>query len=125
MQGRKVAVFDRCARAIRTTLAKGRSTPMQLENMRRGRIMLLRIIRDLASPKSKYVGYIERAMHDVHTHTEYCDAMLIRDVADVCVTISRLEQGRRRSNREKLIDAAHLCECLKDEFSHDPPTTPA
>lgn len=73
-------------------------------------------MRDLASHKPKYAAYLERALHDLHTHTDYCNAMLIRDVADVCVTLSRLEAGRRRSNRDKLIEAALLCEYLKDEF---------
>lgn len=84
--------------------------------MKRGRLNVLGLIRDLASPRPKHAASIERALHDLHPHTEYCNEMLIRDLADVCVTLSRLEQGRRRSNREKLIESALLCEYLKDEF---------
>ena len=114
------AVFDRCARSVRTTLANGRSTPVQVENMRRGRLNVLGLIRDLASPRPKHAAFVERALHDLHPHTEYCNQMLIRDLADVCVTLSRLEQGRRRTNREKLIESALLCEYLKDEFTSVP-----
>lgn len=92
---------------------------MQIDNMTRGRKLLLNIIRDIASSKPKYAGFIERALHDLHTHTEYCNEMLIRDLADVCVTLGRLEQGRRRTNRDKLIDSALLCEYLTDEFTQD------
>ena len=42
--------------------------------------------------------------------------MLIRDIAEVCVTLNRLEQDRRRSEEAKLMEAGILCEALKDEF---------
>lgn len=113
------AIFDRSARAVRTTLAKGVSTRMQVENMKKGRLTLLLFIRDLATSKPKFAAHIERALHDLHPHTDYCNFMMIRDVADVCVTLNRLEHGRRRSNRETLLDSALLCEYLKDEFAQE------
>jgi len=113
---RKVEIFDEAAKAVRLTLAHGRSSPSQIVSINRARKTLLGLIRELAYSKPGNAEYLERAMHDLHPRTEYCAAMLIRDTAEVCVTLNRLEQGRRRSDRTKLLDAQMLCEYLTDEF---------
>ena len=117
MARRKKAILDRCARVMRKAEGNGELTLMQIENVRKGRRMLLALIRDLASPKPKHTAVVERALNDVHPRTEYCNAMLIRDIADVCVTLNRVEQGRRRSEDKRHTEALLLVEFLKDEFS--------
>jgi hypothetical protein len=113
----KAAIFDRCARALRKAEKDGNElTPVQVESVRRCRKLLLTFIRDLASPKSKYAAIVERALNDVHPRTEYCAAMIIRDVADVCVTLNRVEQGRRRLEEKKHTDVILLVDFLKGDF---------
>lgn len=113
---RKAEIFSQGARAVRLTLAHGKSTAGEIRNINRARQTLFAFIRELTSKKPKYKPYLERAMHALHPRTEYCVSMLIRDVADVCVTLNRLEQGRRRTDRTKLLDAQLLCEYLVDEL---------
>jgi len=116
MSRRIARIFNSCGKAVRITLANGKSTSGQIARIKLGRRILLRFISDLASDERKHRDPVERAMHDLHPRTEYCTAMIIRDLADICVTLSRLEQGRRRSDRQKLLDAALYCEFLTDEF---------
>lgn len=116
MPRRMKKVFESCGKAVRVTLANGRSTPAQLKSIKLGRLILLGIIGDLACGRVKFRDPIDRAMRDLHPRTEFCTAMTIRDIADVCVTLDRLEQNRRRDDRTKLLEAALLCEFLTDEF---------
>ena len=114
----KAAIFDRCARGVRAAVNKGHVTPMQVESIGKGRKLLFVLIRDIASPKPKYREQVSKALQDVHPRTEYDnEGMLIHDLADVCVTLRRLEQGRKRPDEKKHTDAALLAEYLKEEFS--------
>ena len=62
----KAAIFDRCLRAVRLAANKdNKYTPVQIENIKRGRKILLTFIRDLKSNKPKY-GHVGRALKDVH-----------------------------------------------------------
>lgn len=121
MHRRKVAVLDRCARVMRRAETnKGELTVMQVENVRKGRKLLYSFVRDLLSSKPKFANVIRRTLKDVHPRTEYCTSMLIRDTADICVTLTRVEQGRRRSDGKKHVDALLLLEILKDELKGNP-----
>jgi hypothetical protein len=120
---RRKAILDRCIRALRKAERGDELNTVQIENIQSGRRLLLLFIRDLASLKPKYADVMERALNDVHPRTEYCNAMLIRDIADTCITLNRVEQGRRRSEGKKHDEAMMFITVLKDEFSgqHPPP----
>lgn len=113
----KAAIFARCETAVKAKVSGGKMTPMHIENMRRGHRILRTLIADINSKKPKYKSQVERALRDLHPRTEYCDDMLIRDLADVGVTLTRLMQGRRRSVEKPMTDAGFLCEYLKEEFA--------
>jgi len=117
----KAAIFDRCARAMRRSEKDVDDlTVVQVESVRKCRKLLLTFIRDLAAPHSKYADIIERALKDIHPRTEYCISTVIRDVADVCVTLNRIEQGRRRLEDKKHTDALIFVEFLKHDFGNHP-----
>ncbi len=116
-------IFRAGARAVRGVIAKGKSTSAQVSKIRLARLSLMRIMSALAveGNKYKYFTLVEAALRDLHPRTEYCVGMMIRDIADVSVTLNRLEQDRRRTDRQKLIDAGYLCEFLSDEFKNFEP----
>ena len=117
----KAAIFDRCLRAMRKAEKDADDlTVVQVENVRRCRRLFFTFVRDLASPTPKYAAIIERALKDIHPRTEYCTATVIRDVADVCVTLNRIEQGRRRLEDKKHTDALIFVEFLKHDFGPHP-----
>jgi len=117
----KAAIFGRCLRAMRKAEKDADDlTVVQVESVRKCRKLFFTFVRDLASPKPKYADIIERALKDIHPRTEYCISTVIRDVADVCVTLNRIEQGRRRLEDKKHTDALIFVEFLKHDFGNHP-----
>ena len=85
----------------------------QRSDLERARLLLLEIIRKLAGGNTAEMQYVEQAMRELHPRTTYCQAMLIRDLADVCVTLHYLEQRSERAH-EKSAEAVLCCTFLAD-----------
>lgn len=87
----------------------------QRSNLERARLLLLEIIQKLAGGNTAEMQHVEQAMGELHPRTTYCQAMLIRDLADVCVTLHYLEQGRERTH-ERSTEAVICCRFLAEEL---------
>ncbi|MBI2610845.1 hypothetical protein HYW60_02840 [Candidatus Kaiserbacteria bacterium] len=112
----RASILKGCGKAVRSVYANGKVSEADRNNLERGHQLLFGLIRNLASETPKYRLQIERALQDVHPRTDYCIAMLIRDIADVCVTLNRLRAGGGRSVESKVVDASALCIHLGYEF---------
>ena len=123
MSRTKATILDACGKAVRTAFTLGKSEPSELESVGQGRLVLLGFIRDFASADNKqslHLQRIVRAMHDLHPEVDYVSRVaIIRDLADICITLERIESGKRRSNEKKNLEATLACEYLKDEFMSD------
>lgn len=103
------------ARAARAVSGNTCATDAESKALQRARLALLEIITHLARGDTEDMGHVERAMQELHPRTNYCQAMLIREIADVCVTLNYLERGEERGG-DKPTDAVCCCEFLADEF---------
>lgn len=104
------------ARAARAVSGNTCATDAESKALQRTRLALLEIITHLAQGSTEDIVHVERAMQELHPRTNYCQAMLIREIADVCVTLNYLERGEERGEN-KSTDAGFCCGFLADEFS--------
>ncbi len=109
-------IFKECSRALRAASSHGTCTERQKAYVEQARLALLDMVRDLTNSKNQRIlVYMEGLMRDLHPRTEYCRAMIIRDLADVCVTLKRVTQDRRRTDHMKIVDAMMCCKFLGEE----------
>ena len=109
-------VLNACQKAVGIVFTEGSNTPAQARDIASGRGVLLSIIVGLAKEDPATMRYVEPALNDLHTQAEYSVDMMIRDIADVCLTLSRLADGKTRTERIKLAEATLLCQHLRDEL---------
>ena len=91
------------------------STAGQRKNLERGRLLLLEIIKNLASGNTEDMARVERSLRALHTRTQFDQAMLIRDLADIGVTLHLLEQGVNIPDG-RASDTMCFLEFLTEEF---------
>lgn len=109
-------LFKECSRALRAASSNGTCTEGQRACIEQARRALLVMIRALTNESDqRHLVYMESVMRDLHSRTEYCRAMIIRDIADICVTLKRVTQDRRRTDHMKMVDAMMCCRFLGEE----------
>jgi len=91
------------------------STAGQRKNLERGRLLLLEIIKNLASGNTEDMARVERSLRALHTRTQFDQAMLIRDLADICVTLHHFEQDASMSE-DRVRDMFCVLEFLAEEY---------
>ena len=118
----KGEIFHTCARAVLTVALNEPLTSTHEEIFLKGREALMEFIHELSeTPRGKESAtkaMIRRAMTLVHSRTDYSfsDA-LIRDLADVCVTLRKLAERGHRSDYDKNMHAKILFDALADELT--------
>ena len=124
MPGKLASRIDSCGKTIRQIFGADEVlTTAQKRTLTGGHATLMDIIRDLAGPKPKYGDCVQRALHDCHPRTEYFPALMIRDVAEVCVTLHELEREldtlveRDRALETRMTNAKFFCQYLAQELN--------
>ncbi len=61
-----------------------------------------------------------KTMRELHPQKTYCHVALVRDIADICVTLDRVMRGLPRRDFHKTSEASHFCMFLSEELRADP-----
>lgn len=109
-------VFDACQKAVGIVFTEGKCTATQLRDLANGYLAIRSLIRDLTEEHPKYQETLERAFEYVHPGRELSVEMMIRDLADIAVTIGRLRDGKSRTLQIKLAEATMFCQQFRNEL---------
>ena len=112
--------LKRCAKAVGAVYSTGqKANDAQKLDIKKGREVLREIMTDLLKEEPVYMKYIELTLKAVHPKNDYCPDMVLRDLADICITLSRLENDKGRSDDGKLVDAMGFCQGLADDLDQE------
>ena len=114
----KAGILATSAKAIFKITQKGarvENIAGHKKNLERGRLLLFEIIKNLASGNTEDMARVERSLRALHTRTQFDQAMLIRDLADIGVTLHLLEQGVNIPDG-RASDTMCFLEFLTEEF---------
>lgn len=118
--------FKKCHQALFDFHGKSTSETKVIKNtesetnaIKNARIALLMLIGKIAgsyadNKPSKVIFAVEHALHDLHAGSDYRESgRLIRDLADICITLERVAEGTRRTTEGKITEAALFCSFFK------------
>lgn len=124
-----VGIFDAGGKAILTFSNSGTCESSDLEDITKLRETILVLIHDVAKgcivgtpPESARI--VRLAMHDLHPRKYNLhpgpqgpiNEKLICDLADICVTLRRVELQKKLSH-EKVVEVRVFCAHMKDELT--------
>ena len=107
-------IFSRCMKAITPVHARGAdsATEEEQESIRIACVRLRDYLRELISiePSEVTITTLREALREMHPDMPYTHPLLIvRDVADVVVTLERLLENKSRSDEIKILEAHSFC----------------
>ncbi len=114
----RAQILDKCQKAIGAAYDAGRECNLEERaSIAAARGMLHTVIRGLLSKRPTLNKQVRSALEDLHTTQQnYTIDKMVRDIADVCVTLEALENGSTRSNGARHMEARMFCQHLRNEF---------
>lgn len=118
-------MFNDCARVIATGFTKAEGyvlTSAERARVESGKGAAFDMITVLCNrrPSKQQERIVERvnvALREVHHSTDYTlRGTMIRDLGELVITLERLEQGRRRIDQKKYVEASMLCQTLSEQL---------
>ena len=118
----RAGLFESCGRVILKAAHNVKLSPKERIALLHGRETLTGFIQEIsATERGKETAtkaMVRRCMALVHPRTDYdYSEVLIRDVADVCITFRRLAEKEHHRDHQKSIEAKYLCDALVDELT--------
>ena len=101
-------IFDDCQRAVGRAFAAEviTCTDDELRDIANCHQVLRKFIHEMAGEENPdCLRHVASALEDVNPEREHSLDTMLRDMADICVTLNRVGEGRSRSVRMKLAEA--------------------
>ena len=117
--------YAECGTAIRKIFDSGEDFDItdHIPSIRAAKMDLFSIIHELTVPRrsrttSQLAERVSRALKDLNPTVEYYTfEKVVLDLADVLVTLSKLEGGLKSTQESKVVEAKLFCEHMKHEMS--------
>jgi hypothetical protein len=110
----ETVMIEACAKAV-LAFDNGKFEEHHVKDVLACREMIHAYICELAT-NDVLIPSLVNAMHDIHPQTPYGVDLLIRDLADICRTLRRLTEGKRRSDTKKIFYARIFLQALQAEL---------
>ena len=114
-------IFYLCRKAIPKVhgLGADKAVPQDVDSIKSACSALRLLVRELClePPPPESLTVMSEVLKELHPEIPYGDdpMLLVRDIADVVITLDRLVDNRHRSDSEKVLIAQLFCTRLSEE----------